>query len=290
MLESDALAARAKLRTAVQELPEEERFPAVLCYYQGLSESQAAEVLAVPRSTLRRRLAQALSSLRRRLEGDDARMSTALLLALMAGEPASPAPASLCAALDRVLPGEACALVPALPATGGAGAAAPGAALGTKLALAALAAAACAGLLALWPFGRLTALSVVEGLGADGPGGGARPAASAQPNLPIISRPGRADVRPGGGDREAAARPGRAEEEEAMVMDGKLKGLAALAGGMILSGVAGAAEPSADVAAVIAKIQARQTAKAEAAAADATDRAKLYPLYGEKGAGGGYKQ
>jgi len=274
MLGNETSAVRAKLRTAVQELPEEARHPAVLCYYQGLSEEQAAEVLAVPRSTLRRRLAQAVSSLRRRLASDDARVSAAMLLALMAGEPAGPAPASLCAALDRVLPGKACALVPALPATGGA-AAAPAATLGAKMAVAALA-AACAGLLALW-------------LGAAGPGGDARPAASAPLNPPMTSHPERADVRPGGGDQEVAARPGRAEEEEAMVMDGKLKGLAALAGGMILSGVAGAAEPSADVAAVIAKIQARQVAKAEAAAKDAAERVKLYGQYGER-TGGYYGQ
>ena len=72
-------------------------------------------------------------------------------------------------------------------------------------------------------------------------------------------------------------------------MDRKLKGLAALAGGMILSGVAGAAEPSTDVAAVIAKIQARQVAKAEAAAKDAAERVKLYGQYGER-TGGYYGQ
>jgi RNA polymerase sigma-70 factor (ECF subfamily) len=276
MSEKEAGELREQLRAAVGELPEETRFPAVLCYYQGLSESQAAEVLAVPRSTLRRRLAQAVSSLRRRLGSKESRVSAAMLVALMAGEPALQAPPALCAALDQVLPGKACALIPALPVTGGA-AAAPAAALGTKVAVAALAAAACAGLLALW-------------LHAAGPGGGARPASSAQ-GIPSMTRhPERADVRPGGGQQEVPARTGRGQEEEAGVMDRKLKGLAALAGGMILSGVAGAAEPSADVAAVIAKIQARQTAKAEAAAADATDRAKLYPLYGEKGAGGGYKQ
>jgi RNA polymerase sigma-70 factor (ECF subfamily) len=265
---------RAALRQAVEDLPDEERTPAVLCYYQGLSESQAAQVMEIPRSTLRRRLSRAVSALRSRLGSKESRLSAAMLAALMTGEPPIPAPASLCAALDQVLPGKACALIPALPASGGT-AAVPAAAVGVKIAVAALA-AACAGLLALW-------------LHAAGPDGRRSPAASQRAGQEITSHPDRVNVRPGGGDQEVAARPGRGEEEEARVMDGKLKGLAALAGGLVLSGVAGAAEPNADVAAVIAKIQARQTAKAEAAAADATDRAKLYKEYGERmpGAGGG---
>jgi hypothetical protein len=73
-------------------------------------------------------------------------------------------------------------------------------------------------------------------------------------------------------------------------MDRKLGGLAALAGGLVLSGIAGAGEPNADVAAVIAKIQARQVAKAEAAAKDNAARAEMYRKMGEQYGQGRYGQ
>ncbi|MHC4916544.1 MAG: RNA polymerase sigma factor [Planctomycetota bacterium] len=255
---------RERLREAVVGLPEETRAPAVLCYYQGLSESRAAEVLEIPRSTLRRRLGRAVTDLRGRLRRDGTKLGAGILVGLMAGEAALRAPATLCAALDSALPGPACARVPALSLPAAAPALPAGLLTGgaTKVALGALAGAACA------------AIAVLSIFSA-----GSR-------NQETTSRTDRADVRPGGGESTVAVPEDREEEEP---MDRKLTGLTAVAGGLILSGLAGAAEPNPEVGAIIAKIQARQAAKVQAAAKDAAERAEKYKKYRE-GQGGRYGQ
>ena len=256
-VEEDEL--RARLREAVTGLPEETRAPAVLCYYQGLSESRAAEVLEVPRSTLRRRLARAVSDLRGRLSRDGRKLGAGVVIGLMAGEGTLRAPETLCAALDGALPGAACAQVPALslpavaPALPAGGLLTGGA---TKVALGALAGAACAA---------VAVLGIVA-------------AGSGNHEMETTSRTDRADVRPEGGEAAVAVPEGREEEEP---MDRKLTGLTAVAGGLILSGLAGAAEPNPEVGEIVAKIQARQAAKVQAAEKDAAERAEMYKRYRE---------
>jgi RNA polymerase sigma-70 factor (ECF subfamily) len=239
---------RAELRTAVGELPEEERGPAVLCYYQGLSEVQAAEVLEVPRSTLRRRLSRAVGSLRRQMGEDGRKLAPAALVGLMAGDALLPAPQSLCAALDAALPGRPCAEVPALPRPA-APSFVPSAAAPLKIALSVAAALICAAAIGLY-------------------------LNTAKPNREVDSdRPG-PTVGPGGNQELKA----EAEEEEEVKK--KLTGLAAATAAFALSSAAGATEPSAEVAEVIAAIKARQAAKKVAAAKDAAEKAELYNKYG----------
>jgi RNA polymerase sigma-70 factor (ECF subfamily) len=57
------------LRRAVAELPEQFREAVVLCYFEDLKPSEAAEVLGVPAATVRTRLARGLEQLRRKLSG-----------------------------------------------------------------------------------------------------------------------------------------------------------------------------------------------------------------------------
>ncbi|HYG74593.1 MAG TPA: sigma-70 family RNA polymerase sigma factor [Planctomycetota bacterium] len=104
------------LRMAWQELqsmPEETRALVVLCYQEGLSVSDAAEVLNEPRETLRDRLSGAMNELRRRLNQRGIRLSLITLIALLGSDKALAAPAHLCEALDTVLPGPSCAQVAA---------------------------------------------------------------------------------------------------------------------------------------------------------------------------------
>jgi RNA polymerase sigma-70 factor (ECF subfamily) len=98
----------ALLRSAVLDLPEEERTPVVLCYYQGFSISCAAKVMETPRETVRYRLRLALKSLRKRLAKNNKSAGAALMVSLLWHDGHIVAPASLCQKLDAVLPGKAC--------------------------------------------------------------------------------------------------------------------------------------------------------------------------------------
>ncbi len=73
-------------------------------------------------------------------------------------------------------------------------------------------------------------------------------------------------------------------------MRGKMVGLTAVVGGLILSGAAGATEPSPEVAATLVKIQEREAAKAAAAAQDKAEWAELNKKYGREGQEGYYKR
>jgi RNA polymerase sigma-70 factor (ECF subfamily) len=254
MSEEEMQVLRSKLRTAVDQLPDEERAAAVLCYYQGLSELQASEVLEVPRTTLRRRLSRAVGGLRRRLGRDGAGLSAAALVGLLTGEGLTSAPQSLCSALDAALPGRSCAQLPALPRPESTPfVPAAGGALKTALTAAGLLGATALGLVLLSAASSNHSKNVQGAGPAVGPGGNVR-----------------------------ALQSGGTEKKEEPVKK-KLTGLTAVAGGLLLSGVAAATEPSADVAAVIAQIKARQAAKKVAATKDAADRAKTYPRRGYYG-------
>jgi RNA polymerase sigma-70 factor, ECF subfamily len=256
MSEGEMRELRIRLRSAVAELPEQQRAPAVLCYYQGLSEARAAEVLEVPRTTLRRRLSEAMDKLRSRVGKEAGLPAVGLLFAAMNGECALQAPTSLCRALDAALPGRPCTEIPALPAS-----AATPITSGTLLPALGV---AVAGLLAA----AALLVGIVTALGP-------KPESAATPNsMNVTETPVSAvDV---GKD---------AKQEEEPVMKKKMAGLGLVVGGLLFSGAAGATEPNAKVAGVIAQIRARQVAKAEALQKDAADRAKAYAKYGE-----GYRQ
>jgi RNA polymerase sigma-70 factor (ECF subfamily) len=55
------------LRTAVENLPEDKRMVVLLCYHEGMTHEQAAEILDVPLGTIKSRLHGALEQLRERL-------------------------------------------------------------------------------------------------------------------------------------------------------------------------------------------------------------------------------
>jgi RNA polymerase sigma-70 factor (ECF subfamily) len=105
--------AQMLLRQSVAKLSDDERAPVVLCYYQGLSVVQTAKTLKLPRETVRARLNRALGRLRQTLRKNNREMSAAVLLALLWQDGNVAAPASLCAALDRALPGKACSAIAA---------------------------------------------------------------------------------------------------------------------------------------------------------------------------------
>ncbi len=250
MSESEMQELRTRLRTAVADLPEEQRAPAVLCYYHGMSEVQAAEVLAVPRTTLRRRLSEALVDLRKRV-GQGGVLSAALLMSLLGGEETLAAPASLCSALDATLPGRPCAEIPALSPKGSTTVAAGSLKPALGIAAALVAAAAL-----------LLATSLAFRGDPDAP----EPKQTATPTSTVEA-----------GETE--------KTKEEPVMKKKIAGLGMLAGGLLFSGAAAATEPSPEVAGVIAKIKARQIAKTEAAEKDAADRAKAYAKHKRDGYG-----
>jgi RNA polymerase sigma-70 factor (ECF subfamily) len=266
----------AELRQAVAELPEEERVPIVLCYGQGLSVAQAAETLEVPRETLRARLSKTLEGLRLRLKQKGRSASRAVILLLLWQDGSQAAPASLCEALDKVLPGRACADVPALAQAGPAATAASAAA---------------------WTWAAVVAGCAVVAWGAycvqsQGPRPQTKPVASAaqvaeQPRAPEAEAPANPAENPEKPSPGAAlevwlqARPegpmvkhyrvdgeSTVLEEEAQM---NAKWMApVLAGGVLLSGAALATDPNPEVAKVIAQIEARRAEKAEA-------QAKLQP-------------
>lgn len=105
---------QALLRSAVTALPEDERVPVVLCYYQGLSVMQTARTLELPRETVRARLGRALEKLRQSLKGHGRDIGAAVIAGLLWQDSAGGAPATLCSALDRALPGRECSQIPPL--------------------------------------------------------------------------------------------------------------------------------------------------------------------------------
>jgi RNA polymerase sigma-70 factor (ECF subfamily) len=58
------------LRARIAALPERLREVLVLRYYEGMSEGEMAEALAIPRGTVKSRLHHALRELRRAYQGD----------------------------------------------------------------------------------------------------------------------------------------------------------------------------------------------------------------------------
>jgi RNA polymerase sigma factor (sigma-70 family) len=71
------------LDSALESLPAAQRQVLVLCYFEGLSQSQAAERLALPEGTVATRCARGLEKLRRQLSSRGAAVGTAALGALL---------------------------------------------------------------------------------------------------------------------------------------------------------------------------------------------------------------
>lgn len=61
---------RARVRAAMAELPEEQKQVLALAYFQGLSQSHIAEVLALPLGTVKTRVRLAMQKLRERLQDE----------------------------------------------------------------------------------------------------------------------------------------------------------------------------------------------------------------------------
>ena len=131
------------VRQELARLPEDERVVLALCVQEGMSVVAAAEALAVPRETLRYRLSEALSTLRRRLKGRGLPLTFVALAGLLHGNSAHAAPASLCQALDAALTGAPCASISAAsPAVAAPDAIVAGAGLATSTLAPAMATAA----------------------------------------------------------------------------------------------------------------------------------------------------
>lgn len=105
------------VRSELNEMNPEDRALVVLCCQEGLSVSAASEVLSVKRETVRDRLARALSELRARLNKRGVSLSLLLLIGMLQKDGAVSAPASLCAALDKALPGSSCTSIAGESAT-----------------------------------------------------------------------------------------------------------------------------------------------------------------------------
>jgi RNA polymerase sigma-70 factor (ECF subfamily) len=58
------------VRLAVAQLPPEQRLVVLLCYHNGMTHAQAAEILEIPLGTLKSRLHAALQDLRERLSAE----------------------------------------------------------------------------------------------------------------------------------------------------------------------------------------------------------------------------
>ncbi|MCZ7643905.1 MAG: sigma-70 family RNA polymerase sigma factor [Planctomycetota bacterium] len=237
---------RALLREAVTELDEDERAPVVLCYHQGLSVVQAAQVLELPRETVRARLHRALGHLKAWLGAREKRVGLALLPALLWQDGQVRAPEALCRALDAALPGPECANVPAQPQPGPAGVL-PAATAGWTHFAALSSAAVLALALGLMSFAGKRGGS--EGLPRDSSAEAAR--AATAPNLNVAPAP--------------AMTPEPRNPKEDVPMKKTLSALV-LAGALAAPLSAQAADPSPDVAAVIKKIAERREAKAAATA------------------------
>lgn len=103
------------LHEELQQLAEDERALLALCFQEGADLAEASEILAVPRETLRDRLARTLKLLRERLGKRGLMLSLLGVAGLFGQGAAHAAPARLCAALDAQLAGLPCAQVPVCP-------------------------------------------------------------------------------------------------------------------------------------------------------------------------------
>jgi RNA polymerase sigma factor (sigma-70 family) len=83
-----------RLDEAMLGLPEAQRQALVLCYFEGLSQSQAAERLGCPETTLASRCARGLERLRERLGVSDRRLGATALGALLLARVCAPTPAT----------------------------------------------------------------------------------------------------------------------------------------------------------------------------------------------------
>ena len=269
MSETAQQEARAQLRTAVSELPDDERTPVVLCYYQGMSVVQTAKTLELPRETVRARLQRGLGRLRRFLNANGKDVSAAAIVGLLWLDGAVQAPAGLCAALDAHLPGTPCAQTPAMPGHFGPaqfGAAAPAAASSAVLTAVALIALTLAGAIAYWEMAPRASNAPVLAAHSSA-------ASETNSNNPAaIAESGAAHNRAQlNGNAAPRSQPGSVEvKKEDETVKVKL-GTILLAGSMLLPAIAQAAEPNAQVGSIVAQIASRQAEK-DAAAAAATQK------------------
>ena len=87
---------------ALAELPDELRSVIVLCYLQGKTQQEAAEVIGADRSTVSRHLQKGVDELRRRLEKAGVALSIAALVGCLGQGTAQAAPPALTAALGKI--------------------------------------------------------------------------------------------------------------------------------------------------------------------------------------------
>lgn len=83
-----------RLDEAMLGLPEAQRQALVLCYFEGLSQSQAAERLGCPETTLASRCLRGLERLRQRLGVSERRLTASALGALLFAQGCAPTPAT----------------------------------------------------------------------------------------------------------------------------------------------------------------------------------------------------
>ena len=268
--------ARALLRTAVKELPEDERAPVVLCYYQGMSVVQTAKTLELPRETVRARLAKAMERLRGHLRmnrnGKD--MSAAIIVGLLWQDGAAQAPQSLCAALDQALPGKSCSEVAARASQ-----------FGPAHVSAVTKAAAWASPALLAPAALILVLSAAAAVYWPQTPRPAQAPAAQEPVKTVVETPAPLSTAAAanGAASPAAPRsqPGSVEvRKEDGPVKSKLTAAMVLVGATMLPVAAQAGEPSAQVGAIVAQIAARRAEKDAAAATAAQSN-----QYGERAGG-----
>lgn len=105
------------LHEELPQLTEDERALLALCFQEGADLAEASEILAVPRETLRDRLARTLKHLHHRLSKRGLLLSLFGVAGLFGQGSTHAAPARLCTALDAQLAGPPCIQVPVCPPT-----------------------------------------------------------------------------------------------------------------------------------------------------------------------------